>query len=180
MSILKAISTEVHENVSGGIHPSVLALVDAFIMYLKEPRYLNPLGLAELSQLFANFYADLNSLVIYIYTQLNSNKRQLLQNSAIFQNDQKTFDYLVALSQYSTLSIKRLRRTDPHALFQLRVFALYKFMTIVDTIEKAQYDLFNSSSPGDKSTLFDKIFRFDEKDIRAQQLWTEKIKLLKI
>uniref|UniRef100_A0A0L0NZP0 VPS9 domain-containing protein n=1 Tax=Candidozyma auris TaxID=498019 RepID=A0A0L0NZP0_CANAR len=179
MSILKAISTEVHENVSGGIHPSVLALVDAFIMYLKEPRYLNPLGLAELSQLFANFYADLNSLVIYIYTQLNSNKRQLLQNSAIFQNDQKTFDYLVALSQYSTLSIKRLRRTDPHALFQLRVFALYKFMTIVDTIEKAQYDLFNSSSPGDKSTLFDKIFRFDEKDIRAQQLWTEKIKLLK-
>ncbi|QEL59846.1 hypothetical protein CJJ09_001933 [Candidozyma auris] len=112
MSILKAISTEVHENVSGGIHPSVSALVDAFIVYLKEPRYSNPLGLAELSQLFANFYADLNSLVIYIYTQSNSNKRQLLQNSAIFQNDQKTFDYLVALSQYSTSSIKRSPASD--------------------------------------------------------------------
>ncbi|KAF3985910.1 hypothetical protein FT663_02948 [Candidozyma haemuli var. vulneris] len=179
MSVLGAITSEVHDNVSAGIHPSVSALVDAFLAYLKEPRYSNPLGLSDLGSLFANFYADLNSLVIYIYTQSNSNKRQLLANSTLFQNDSKTFDYLVALANYSPSSIKRVRRSDPHALFQLRVFAYYKFITIVDTIERAQYDLFNSSSPGDKSTLFDKIFRFDEKDIRAQQLWTEKIKLLK-
>lgn len=179
MSVLSAIQQEVHDTVSGGIHPAVLALVDAFIAYLKEPRYLNPLGLSELGLLFANFWADLNLLVTYIYTQLNLNKRQLLANLALFQNDPEKFDYLVALANYSPLSIKRVRRTDPHALFQLRVFAYYKFVLILDSIEKAQYDLFHSSTPGDKLTLYDKIFRFDEKDIRAQQLWTDKIALLR-
>lgn len=179
MSVLDTIAAEVHDNVSTELHPTVSALVDAFLAYLKEPRYSNPLGLGELALLFANFYADLNSLVIYIYTKLNLNKRQLLQKLALFQNDPKTFDYLVALAEYKTLSNVSVRRSDPHALFQLRVFAHYKFLTIVDTIEKAQYDLFNSCSPGDKLTLFDKIFRFDEKDIRSQQLWTDKIKLLR-
>lgn len=179
MSIFNDILVEVHENISSSIHPTISALVNAFTNSLKEPRYQNPLALPELASLFSAFYDDLNSLVVYIYTQLNTNKRLLLANSRIFQNDPERYDYLTALASYSSLSIKKVRRSDPHALFQLRVFAYYKFMTIMDSIEKAQYDLFSASSTGDRSTLYDKVFRFDDKDIRAQKLWSEKVRLLR-
>lgn len=176
-SLLSKILAEVHENVATGIHPTVAALTDAFLNYLKEPRYQNPLSLSELARLFSAFYADLNSLVINIYTHLNTNKRQLLSASKIFQNDPKQFDYLLAIASYSSNSIKLVKRTDDEALFQLRVFAYYKFLTIMDTIEKAQYDLFSSAS--EKSTLYDKIFRFDERDIAIQRLLSEKIRILR-
>lgn len=178
-SVLKDIVGEVHGNTASGIHPTVLALVDGFLVYLREPRYQNPLLLDELARLFQSFYGDLNSLVINIYTQLNTNKRQLLQKSHVFNSDPDTFDYLVAIANYSSSSIKLVKRTDPQALKQLRVFAFYKFLTILDTIEKAQYDLFSASSPGDRSTLYDKIFRFDERDIKSQTLLSEKIRVLR-
>lgn len=179
MSLFSDILVEVHENISSGVHPTVSALVNAFNDYLKEPRYQNPLTLTELSGLFSAFYADLNSLVVFIYTQLNTNKRLLLANSNLFSNDTTHYDYLNALANYSPLSIKSVRRTDPHALFQLRIFAYYKFMTIMDSIEKAQYDLFSLTSSADKSTLYDKVFRFDERDIRAQELWSKKVHSLR-
>lgn len=177
--LFKDIAEEVHGNTSGGIHPTVLALVDAFLTYLREPRYQNPLSLSELASLFQSFYADLNSLVLHIYTQLNTNKRLLLQRSAIFAGNSDTFDYLVAIANYSPSSIKLVKRTDPAAMKQLRVFAYYKLLTILDTMEKAQYDLFSTPNPGDKSTLYDKIFRFDERDIRFQRLFSEKVRLLR-
>ncbi|SGZ49816.1 CIC11C00000000901 [Sungouiella intermedia] len=177
--LLKDIVGEVHGNTAMGIHPTVLALVDAFLSYLREPRYQNPLSLAELANLFQSFYADLDSLVINIYTQLNTNKRHLLQKSGIFNSDPDTFDYLVAIANYSLSSIKLVKRTDPAAMKQLRVFAYYKMLTILDTVEKAQYDLFSSGNPGDKSSLYDKIFRFDERDIRVQRLFSEKIRVLR-
>lgn len=176
--LLKDIVAEVHGNTAGGIHPTVLALVDAFLAYLREPRYQNPLSLNELASLFQNFYADLDSLVIYTYTQLNTNKRSLLQKSMVFNADQESFDYLLAIANYSTSSIKLVKRSDSAALKQLRVFAYYKLLTILDTVEKAQYDLFSSGNPNDKSTLYDKIFRFDERDIRMQRLFSEKILVL--
>lgn len=178
-TILHDIVGEVHENVSAGLHPTVSALVDGFLNYLKEPRYQNPLSLTELASLFASFYVDLNSLAINIYTQLNTNKRLLLTGSEIFKKDLKLFDYLLAIASYSASSIKLVKRSDARAMFQLRVFAYYKFLTIIDTIEKAQYDLFCSSNPGDKSTLYDKIFRFDERDISIQKLLSEKIRILR-
>lgn len=177
--LLKDIAVEVHGNTAAGIHPTVLALVDAFLANLREPRYQNPLSLNELASLFQRFYADLDSLVMYIYTQLNTNKRLLLQKSMVFNGDAESFDYLLAIANYSTSSIKLVKRTDPPAIKQLRVFAYYKLLTILDTVEKAQYDLFSCGNPGDKSTLYDKIFRFDERDIRVQSLFSEKIGVLR-
>lgn len=178
-SLLKDITAEVHGNTAGGIHPTVLALVDAFLTYLREPRYQNPLSLNELANLFQSFYSDLNSLVLHIYTQLNTNKRLLLQKLAIFAGNLDCFDYLVAIANYSSSSIKLVKRTDPDAMSQLRVFAYYKLLTILDTVEKAQYDLFSTPNPGDKSTLYDKIFGFNDRDIKFQRLFSEKIKLLR-
>lgn len=178
MSTLAQVTQEVTDTIAAGIHPMVSALVHAFIAYLKEPRYQNPLTLQELASLFREFYAHLNSLCIHIYTQLNTNKRQLLRKSALFCGQPDVYDYLLAIANYSTLSIKLVRRSDTKALYQLRVFSYYKLLTIVNTIEKAQYDLFTSRNPGDEFALYDKIFRFDRDDIWAQKLLSEKMRIL--
>lgn len=177
MTLPSHILAEVHRLTAAEIHPKVTALVQAFVAYLKEPRYLNPLTLAELLSLFQAFFADLNSLAIYIYTQLNTNKRQLLQRSDVFRERSAEFDYLGAIANYLSSSIKLVRRDDPQALYQLRVFAYYKFLTVLDTIEKAQVDLFSSGTADE--TLYDKIFRFDSRDIAIQSLLSEKLALLK-
>ncbi|OVF09234.1 hypothetical protein A9F13_05g00154 [Clavispora lusitaniae] len=175
MSTLHQVTQEVTDNIAKEIHPTVSALVESFTIYLKEPRYQNPLTLKELAILFQAFYADLNSLCIQIYTQSNTNKRSLLRKSAFFNDRPDVYDYLIAIANYSASSIKLVRRSDAKALFQLRVFAYYKFLTIINTIEKATYDLFTSRNPGDKFTLYDKIFRFDRNDILTQKLLSEKI-----
>lgn len=122
------------------------------------------------------------SLIINIYSQSNANKRQLLSNSRIFKLDAKKFDYLIAISNYSSSSIKLLKRNDPHANLQLRVFNYYKFETIFETFEHSQYLLFssinNKSLYGNSTTLYDKIFRFNERDVVVQNLLDEKLRLL--
>lgn len=179
MSTLAQVTQEVTDNIAAGIHPMVAALVHAFTVYLKEPRYQNPLTLQELASLFQAFYLHLNSLCIHIYTQLNTNKRQLLRKSAFLSRQPDLYDYLLAIANYSTLSIKLVRRNDPQALYQLRVFSYYKLLTIINTVEKAQYDLFTSrNSPDDEFALYDKIFRFDRDDNLAQKLLSDKIRML--
>lgn len=177
-SLLKDIVDEVHRNTASGIHPTVLALVHGFLAYLREPRYQNPLSLGELAELFHSFYSDLDSLVVNIFTQLNTNKRLLLLHLDVFARNPQAFDYLMAIANYSSSSIKLVRRSDPSALAQLRIFAFYKAVTILDTLEKAQYDLFSAGNPGD-STLYEKIFRFEERDIGVQRLLGERIHVLR-
>lgn len=176
--IFSAISDEVHANVSEGLHPTILGLVLGFLNYLKEPRYKNPLSLPELTAIFQDFYTDLNSLAVNIYALLNTNKRQLLQKSTVFNTDPERWDYLVAIANYLTSSLKLVKRTDENAMFQIRVFAFYKFLTVMNLIERAQYDLF-ASPASDGVLLYDKLFRFDERDLLTQQLFSEKLALLK-
>lgn len=178
MELLRDIPTEVHQVVLQGVHPTVSALVEAFLGHLREPRYHSPLLYAQLASLFGAFYTHLNSLVVHIYTQLNTNKRLLLAQSQLFHSDPRTFDYLLAIASYLPLLLKLVRRTDPQAAFQLRVFAYYKFLMIMDTIEKAQYDLFCSTGIGEKSMLYDKIYRFHSRDSAVQRLLTQKLRLL--
>lgn len=161
------------------LHPKVEALVSAFIAYLKEPRYKNPLTLAELSHLFQEFYKDLTSLVCNVYTQLNTNKRALLQNSEVFRSDTATFDYLNAIANYSSSLLKLVKRSDPLAKYQLRVFAFYKFLTVTHVLKMAESHLLSSANASDLSTLCDKLFRFDARDIELQTLLTEKMAILK-
>lgn len=180
-SILPDINNEVHDNLHH-IHPQINQLIQAFLKYLKEPRYQSPLTLPELARLFLIFYKDLLSLTINIYSQTNSNKRQLLSNSKFFKLEPKKFDYLIAISNYSSSSIKLLKRNDPHANLQLRVFNYYKFVTIFDIFEHSQYLLFNSinnkSLYGNNTSLYDKIFRFNQRDITVQALLDDKLLLL--
>lgn len=180
--LILIVSNEVHSNICQHLHPSVSQLVSGFIKYLKEPRYQSPLTLSELSRLFQSFYQDLNSLIINIYTQSNSNKRNLLSNSQYFGENPKDFDYLLAIANYSSSSIKLSKRSDPEANLQLRVFNFYKFLIIFESIERAQFDLFNScNNPSDDNEiiLYNKIFKFDEKDIAIQSILDEKLTLLK-
>lgn len=178
-TLLQDLIAEVDEITEKDLHPKVDALVSAFVAYLKEPRYQNPLTLIELKKLFDAFYEDLNSLVFHIYTQLNTNKRQLLKRSGIFKLDPKQFDYLNAIANYSSSSVKLSKRSDPEALFQLRVFGFYKFLTILKTIELAHSKLFASSSSSDSTPLYEKVFKFDLRDIHFQKLLSEKIKILR-
>ncbi|KAF8002585.1 hypothetical protein HF325_003550 [Metschnikowia pulcherrima] len=178
-TLLQDLIAEVDEITEKDLHPKVDALVSAFVAYLKEPRYQNPLTLIELKKLFDAFYDDLNSLVFHIYTQLNTNKRQLLKRSEIFKLDPKQFDYLNAIANYSSSSVKLSKRSDPEALFQLRVFGFYKFLTILKTIELAHSKLFASSSSSDSTPLYEKVFKFDLRDIHFQKLLSEKIKILR-
>lgn len=180
-SILPEINSEVQANLRH-VHPQINQLIQAFLKYLKEPRYQSPLTLPELARLFLIFFKDLLSLIINIYSQSNANKRQLLSNSRFFKLDAKKFDYLIAISNYSSSSIKLLKRNDPHANLQLRVFNYYKFETIFETFEHSQYLLFssinNKSLYGNSTTLYDKIFRFNERDVVIQNLLDEKLRLL--
>ena len=54
------------------------------------------------------------------------------------------FDYLLAIANYSTSSIRLLKRSDNDALYQLRVFNYYKLLTIFESIHLAELELFQS------------------------------------
>ncbi|CAH2355759.1 hypothetical protein CLIB1423_33S00342 [[Candida] railenensis] len=172
---------------TGDIHPQVNLLLKGFLKYLKEPRYQAPLTIEELSKLFQYFYKDLNSLTINLYTQLNSNKKKLISSSQIFSENDKKFDYLLAIANFSASTVKLTRREDKEALVQLRIFNYYKFLTIFETIERAQEKLFGTinSNPNmnefdeEATSLYDKIFRFEQKDIIFQEFLEEKIGVLK-
>lgn len=179
MTLVGTISEEVLQKTESELHPKVSALVSAFVAYLKEPRYQNPLTISELAALFGAFYQDLYGLVFNIYAQLTLCKRQLIQNSPLFAKDLKTYDYLNAIAHYSSSHTKLLKRSDPQAAYQLRVFAFYKAVTIIRTCEMAQSQLFSSVTPGDHTELYYKIFRFDLRDLSIQDLLTEKLAILR-
>lgn len=165
-----------------GLHPQIQLLVAAFLRYLKEPRYQLPLTLPELLRLFQLFSRDLTLVVIHIYAQLNSNKRQLLASLAHFAAHPRQFDYLLAIAAYSTSSLKLMKRTDAAAVAQLRVFNYYKLVTIFGALELAQNHLFNSVSSEDGPDpvrLYDKVFRFDHRDVVIQRFLDEKLSLLR-
>lgn len=177
--LLLILEEEVRDN-SVHMNEQISQLVQSFIKYLKEPRYQSPLTLPELALLFSNFYKDLNSLVINLYTQSNSVKKQLISSSEYFRIHADDFDYLLAIANYSTSSVKLLKRTDLDAVLQLRVFNYYKFITIVEAIEKAQAELFNSNNTLDEGiSLLEKIFKFDQRDIILQEFLNEKLDALK-
>ncbi|OBA20170.1 hypothetical protein METBIDRAFT_79453 [Metschnikowia bicuspidata var. bicuspidata NRRL YB-4993] len=178
-TLLQDLVAEVSEFTAKDLHPKVSGLVSAFLTYLKEPRYQNPLALGELRELFDAFYEDLVSLVFHIYTQLNTNKRQLLQRSHVFKLDPVSFDYLNAIANFSSSSVKLLKRSDAKALYQLRVFGFYKFLTIERTIELALSSLYSSPSSPDATILYEKVFRFDLQDIEILTLLTQKIRILR-
>lgn len=161
------------------LHPLVSSLINLFLKYLKEPRYQSPLTIKELSSLFQYFYKDLKSLAIASFAQSNSTKKQLIASCATFNKNPKIFDYLLAISNYSSSSIKLSKRTDKDALYQLRVFNYYKFLYIFETIELAQMKLFKSINNGEENSLYDKVFRFDQKDIIFQEFLEEKLDLLR-
>lgn len=190
------------------LHPLIIQLIQGFLKYLKEPRYQAPLTLDELSKLFQYFYNDLNLLTVNVYTQLNSTKKKLISSSKIFEENGKKFDYLLAISNFLASTVKLIKRTDPEACFQLRIFNYYKFITIFETLEAAQRILLgpsttssstvtstagsgasngpgssapigSSSSSDDESSLYDKIFRFDQKDIIYQEFLDDKLSALK-
>lgn len=179
MTLVGTISEEVLQKTESELHPKVSALVSSFVAYLKEPRYQNPLTISELASLFGSFYQDLYGLVFNIYAQLTLCKRQLIQNSQLFAKDLKTYDYLNAIAHYSSSHTKLLKRSDPQAAYQLRVFAYYKAAMIIRTYEKAQSQLFSSVTPGDHTELYYKIFRFDMRDLSIQDLLAEKLAILR-
>lgn len=179
MKLVGTISDEVLLNIETELNPKVAALVSAFVAYLKEPRYQNPLTISELASLFNAFYHDLYGLVLSLYAQLTLCKRALIQNSPLFANDLRTYDYLNAIAHYSSSHIKLVKRSDPQAAYQLRVFAYYKAATITQTIETAQAQLFTSVTPGDQTQLYYKIFRFDLRDLAIQDLLSEKLQILR-
>lgn len=162
------------------LHPQLGLLVQAFIRYLKEPRFQSPLTIIELSELFRKFYQDLNTLTINVYSQSNSNKKQLISNSQHLKSCPELFDYLLAIANYSSSSIKLVKRTDPSALLQLRIFNFYKFIIMFESIEKALNMLFNSVNNNHEDVkLFDKIFRFDERDLIIQEFLDQKLLTLR-
>lgn len=179
MTLVGTITEEVLHKTESELHPKVSALVSAFVAYLKEPRYQNPLTISELASLFGAFYQDLYGLIFNIYAQLTLCKRQLIQNSPLFAKDLKTYDYLNAIAHYSSSHTKLLKRSDPQAAYQLRVFAFYKAATIIRTCEMAQSQLFSSVTPGDHTELYYKIFRFDLRDLSIQDLLNEKLAILR-
>ncbi|EMG48776.1 hypothetical protein SBY92_004089 [Candida maltosa Xu316] len=175
--LINTLEEEVKTNIS--LHPQITAFIQLFLRYLKEPRYQSPLGIAELSDLFKKFYQDLNVLVICIYTQSNSTKKQLISHCDYFNNNPKVFDYLLAIANYSASSIRLLKRTDHDALYQLRVFNYYKLITIFEAINLAELELFKSISLGDEVSLYDKLFRFDHKDTIYQEFLQDKLDSLR-
>ncbi|RLV90911.1 hypothetical protein JA1_004214 [Spathaspora sp. JA1] len=175
--LLETLHEEVRTNLT--LHPQISSLIQLFLKYLKEPRYQSPLTVEELSHLFNKFYQDLNVLAIGIISQSNTTKKQLISNCQIFNQYPKNFDYLLAIANYSTSSIKLLKRSDDDALYQLRVFNYYKFLIIFESINLAQLELFNSINIGDDVTLYDKIFKFDQKDIIYQEFFDDKLSNLK-
>lgn len=154
-------------------------LVTAFHSYLKVPRYLAPLTLKELRVLFYRFYRDLTAIALSIFAKSNSSKKLLIASSALFNENAMVFDYLVAISNYSSSSIRLSRRLDAHALYQLRVFNFYKFVTIQESVEAAQRELFLSTTTTEDASLYDKLLRFSEEDIVFQEFLEEKLMVLR-
>lgn len=177
--LLLILNLEAKENCEN-LNIQVSQLVQSFLKYLKEPRYQSPLTLPELATLFSNFYKDLNSLVVNLYTQSNSIKKQLIASSEHFRNHGDEFDYLLAIANYSSPSVKLVKRTDLEAAMQLRVFNYYKFITIFEVVETAQKILFNSNNSADEGiSLLEKIMKFDQRDIILQEFLNEKLESLK-
>lgn len=177
-SLVKQLETEI-SNGNIPFNTPVNQLIQGFIKYLKEPRYQTPLSINELSQLFSNFYKDLNATVITTYTQSNNAKKSLISGSEYFKNHPKMFDYLLAIANYSSSSIKLVKRTDQQALAQLRIFNLYKFLVVLNIIEKSQESLLKLVNNHDDISLYDKIFRFHEKDMVVEDYFKKKITALK-
>lgn len=175
--LVLVLQEEVHSSLT--LHPQIATLNQLFLKCLKEPRYQSPLTINELSKLFNSFYRDLNALVINIYTQSNSTKKQLIAASTYFNNNPKVFDYLLAIANYSTSSIKLLKRSDPDALYQLRIFNYYKFLMVFESIEASHINLLSSINVGEDISLYDKLLRFDNKDIIYQEFLADKIVALK-
>lgn len=175
--LITTLEQEVKSNIT--LHPQIASFIQLFLKYLKEPRYQAPLTISELSNLFKKFYEDLNVLIICIFTQSNSTKKQLISHCDYFNENPKVFDYLLAIANYSTSSIRLLKRSDNDALYQLRVFNYYKLVTILQSIHLAELELFNSISLGDEVSLYDKLFRFDNKDTVYQEFLQDKLDALK-
>lgn len=176
--VLSSLKEEVHST-SRNLNPQVIQLVHAFVAYLKEPRFQAPLTLQELSQLFKNFYSDLDILCVNLYTQSNSVKKQLIAQSDYFRNHPEEYDYLLAIAN-SKSSSKLAKRTDIEAVYQLRVFNYYKLLYITETIEAAQVELFASCGATDEDPpLIEKVFRFDERDILFQEFFDDKLQALR-
>ncbi|CAH6722048.1 hypothetical protein CLIB1444_08S00672 [[Candida] jaroonii] len=175
--IIKSLTLEVNHHTN--LHISISQLIHNFLKYLKEPRYQNPLTIEEISHLFQCFYKDLNSLITYVFTQSNSTKKQLISNCQYFKENSQKFDYLLAISNYSSSSIKLVKRTDDEALNQLRIFNFYKFLIIHKSMELSAFKLFNSVNDKDDDSLFEKLFKFNEKDLLIQDLLDKKMSLLK-
>lgn len=163
----------------GTLHTQLLGLVDGFVRYLKEPRYQSPLTLRELSRLFGLFYKDLNSVAFNLYCLSNTSKKQLITSCRYFRNHPHDFDYLMAIANYLSSSIKLVKRSDALAQKQLRIFNLYKFHSTLHAIELAQNKLFQSVAKGEDVMLYDKIFRFDQKDVIFQEFLDEKLEALR-
>lgn len=161
------------------LHSSVNQYINNFLKYLKEPRYQNPLSIEELSALFQGFYKDLNALIILTYTQSNSTKKLLISNCQYLRNNPLKYDYLLAISNYSSSTIKLVRRTDNEALLQLRIFNFYKLLVVLKTIELSLIKVFESMNDDDSDMLFQKIFRFNEKDLALQELFSKKVAVLR-
>lgn len=172
-NILLSLEDEVKEDTV--FDPKVSSLVNLFIKYLKEPRYQSPLTISELSKLFQLFFKDLNALVLGLYTQSRTTKKELIAKSSYFNKHPHQFDYLLAIANYSTSSVKLSKRSDGEALQQLRIFNYYKFLYVFYVIEKSQYLLFDSVSGNEDIRLYEKIYRFDQRDILLQEYLDKKI-----
>lgn len=170
---LAAIKEEVESNTT--FHSQISALTQAFIRYLREPRYQAPLSLDELKILFNSFYDDLVGLIVNIYTQSNSCKKKLISQLKHFSDHPLHYDYLLAIANYSLSSIKLSKRTDNESLMQLRVFNYYKYLTVVNALEAAHRELFNASILPDGVLLHEKLHRFDNHDIVFQEFLDDKL-----
>lgn len=189
-TLLDEVSNEVE------LHPQINQLINVFVRYLKEPKYQQPLQIDELSTIFHQFYRDLNCLIINFYTNSNSIKKQLIKSSKFFNENDSIFDYLLAIANSknngngkgngttgtgangSNGSGKLIKRYDSYALHQSRIFNYYKFIIIFQSIELAQKKLFNTLLHD--LTLYDKVFKFEQRDIIHEEFLYEKIDLLKL
>ena len=171
-----------HEEIckySKTLHPQVSQLVEAFFGFLRQPQFSTPITISNLSKLFKEFYDDLNTLVIMIYTHSTSNKKKLIAKSEYFASHPDEFDYLLAIANFSAPASKFPKRSDEAALYQLRVFHYYKFLAIYETIEEATRRLFLSTGPDDEIVLLEKVLKFEERDIIIQEFLNEKLEALR-
>lgn len=177
-SLISTLLEEVCKEIQ--LHPQISQLILGFVRYLKEPRYQLPLNIDELSRIFSQFYRDLNCLIVNFYTNSNNIKKLLIKNSSFLNEHDNFFDYLLAIANNGNTqgNGKLVKRLDPDALHQLRVFNYYKFIVIFQSIELAQKVLFESLL--DDLTLYDKVFKFEQKDLIHEEFLYEKIEQLKL